>query len=227
MVTYLTEKCRVSIDTTYGEALSLRTIAFTMNPFCLSTISKVIRKYAMECDKERMQKTCAQCHKVLLEDSLLVCSRCKVTLYCSTDCQKNHWEGVNGATAHRHQCKPRELYIKLSVNLGEGNDTLPFTNLKTGEEINKICYNQPKGVGIDEKFWIQVQVDGVTESHLLYDKTRTCLFFLKPNTPGHRELYDKAKSQIVVSGYKTYVQALFDTRGICRVYPNTSTLKKW
>lgn len=49
-------------------------------------------KSYMDLDKPYRVKECGHCHAIkTTSKELLVCSRCKTFMYCSTDCQRNAW----------------------------------------------------------------------------------------------------------------------------------------
>ncbi|KAF8958480.1 hypothetical protein BDZ97DRAFT_1841630 [Flammula alnicola] len=57
--------------------------------------------------RAQSERQCANCSKSMLQTHLLACSGCKLTLYCSRECQKNHW------TAHKSFCSKHQNADKL------------------------------------------------------------------------------------------------------------------
>ena len=51
--------------------------------------------------KTKLSKICAFCNKIEeTTDSFKICSRCKISIYCSKECQKKHWKAI-----HKNNCK--------------------------------------------------------------------------------------------------------------------------
>jgi len=88
-------------------------------------------------------------------------------------------------------------------------------------------YTRPKGVAVDEQFWIKVQSNGIQAPLLIYDESRSCCFQMSPGGEAHAKLVEVASQQESVMGRKVHVQARFDSNGDCFVYPHTACLKKW
>jgi len=58
-----------------------------------------------------MEIQCIICHKTEKElgIKLFYCGRCEEKLYCSKQCQKNHWE------IHKQVCKTKIIYKKEHI----------------------------------------------------------------------------------------------------------------
>jgi hypothetical protein len=59
------------------------------------------KKNTFEVDnKTKLAKVCAFCNKIeTAQDSFKTCSACKISIYCSKDCQKKHWK-----IEHKNNC---------------------------------------------------------------------------------------------------------------------------
>ena len=90
-------------------------------------------------------------------------------------------------------------------------------------------YRRPDGVGVDELFWVKVQCSLVDEGpHMVYDRSRSCKFFVTKGSKGFDELLVKIRGAKAFDGKKLFFRAAFDGSGNCRIYPNqTTTVKKW
>ena len=97
-----------------------------------------------------------------------------------------------------------------------------------GQQLDE-KYNRPDGVGIDELFLVKVQCALICEGpHMVYDRSRSCKFFIAKGAAGFDELLRKIKGAKAFDGTKLFFKAAFDDSGNCRIYPNqTSTTKKW
>jgi hypothetical protein len=65
----------------------------------------------MTADEVLRCEACTWCHQLYATSSLLKCSGCRYTQYCSRDCQKKHWSATKSivspisSNGHRHVCK--------------------------------------------------------------------------------------------------------------------------
>mmetsp|Transcript_2551 Transcript_2551/g.3720 ORF Transcript_2551/g.3720 Transcript_2551/m.3720 type:complete len:569 (+) Transcript_2551:145-1851(+) len=207
-----------SVDIAPVCGMTIRKMASRSMPHGVSTMISVIRKYIV--DLERVERNrCHGCREVFNE-KLKNCSRCRKTFYCSTECQTKHWRA-----GHKTECKV--LNEDYSIQLSPPNYSESMSrNLVIGS-VKELAYKKPDGVDIDERFWIKVQVNEPTSPHLVYDKSRSCAFYIMPGTSGHLVLHEKVRSEKSFEGTKCYFKAAFDESGICRVYLNQTAIKKW
>lgn len=75
-------------------------------------------------------KVCARCTSAA---GTLRCSRCKVTSYCSQDCQKEHWK----SGGHKKQCVVNPLAAKLA---DPESPPLPTFRAYTAEEATTLSH---------------------------------------------------------------------------------------
>jgi hypothetical protein len=61
----------------------------------------------------------------ILEKSLSMCSRCKLTSYCCQDCQLQHWRAVGG---HKMFCAPLDQRLPVAVIRSINNEGVRFAN---------------------------------------------------------------------------------------------------
>ena len=88
-------------------------------------------------------------------------------------------------------------------------------------------YRRPGGVGVNEKFFVKVQGGGPSMPLLIYDESRQCSFSYSPGMRGFDQLRQKVNAEPAFQGRKTYMQASFDQKGDCTMYPSSARLKKW
>ena len=211
---YLTEKHSVSIDLKCPCGVSVRKLAYKN----VSDMAILIRKYGTKLGKQ-IDCLCAFCGK---SDERVVskCARCKKVTYCSVECQRSDWN------IHKRVCKPRAV---KSVKI-EKSVTNTVLDPKLPNWIGE--FKIPDGVEIDEIFWVKVQLcqtGGGTNSspHLIYDKSRTCAFYLQTNVSGYKEIDGRVKEEDTYMGLKAYFKASFGQDGSCIVYLDESGLKNW
>eukprot|EP00571_Detonula_confervacea_P014415 CAMPEP_0172302324 /NCGR_PEP_ID=MMETSP1058-20130122/4040_1 /TAXON_ID=83371 /ORGANISM="Detonula confervacea, Strain CCMP 353" /LENGTH=587 /DNA_ID=CAMNT_0013012749 /DNA_START=116 /DNA_END=1879 /DNA_ORIENTATION=- len=200
----------VSVDITPPCGNSLRKLVYRPTPFGASTMHDLIRKHIVKIEKVEDGR-CWGCGET--GENFSYCTQCKKAPYCSRSCQKQHWR------IHKADCQdPDENYsIQLSRPPAEAQFQI------NGE------YKRPNGVDVDELFWVKVQCDLLNKGpHMVYDKSRSCKFFIMHGASGHLELFNRMKGAKAFSGTKLYFKAAFDGSGNFRVYPNiSSTTKKW
>lgn len=69
--------------------------------------------------------TCVQCNRPPAKDKkLLVCGKCKIVRYCSTDCQKKHWKAGHKDCCQRPAPTSAQQWQNVDEGVGE-NDSLP------------------------------------------------------------------------------------------------------
>ena len=162
----------------------------------------------------------------------MVCSKCKSAKYCSRDCQ------VEAFSSHKKECKRLQQEQLQVIRLTGGDYPSTHTNndgvstlqsSKTGKSYQAGKYQRPKNVQIDERFFVKIQVNLNDGGPLLvYDKTRSCCFYVMPHHVGiYEPIRAKVLAQTATGGLKSYFEASFDSDDICTIYPTTSTLKKW
>ncbi|KAL7526296.1 hypothetical protein ACHAWF_001714, partial [Thalassiosira exigua] len=205
----------ISVDIAPVCGNTIRKMVHTPTLFGPSTMYGIIRNYITrkECDEKNRCQGCGE----IFSRKLSSCGRCKKVFYCSEQCQKSHWR------AHKTECIRNEDYsIQLTA------PDYPPDRLHVITSVKEVAYERPVGVGIDEDFWLKIQVASDTQPHLAYDRSRSCAFHIFPGTLGHLELLKRVQSESAFDGRKLYFKAAFDSSGNCRVYPNlTSTAKKF
>jgi len=212
----------VSVDLPDPTGTTVRKMANSRNPFGVSTMNDLIRKYIKRVEKVERNR-CWECKRVTDDDQC--CSRCKLAVYCSRECQTKHWP------SHKADCKkPQEDYFIQISRPDPVCNQIPLMNLQNIDGIK--CageYRRPNGVNIDEQFWMKVQPSGLESGpHLVYDKSRSCTFGIMPGTPGYNELNKKVSQDSAFNGTKSYFKAAFGADGNCKIFPNiSSTVKSW
>ena len=209
---YLTEKRNASIDIKCRGGTSVRSMAYKMG--FVSDMSSLIRKYGTHQSRQK-HNACALCGKS--DGNVSKCARCKETTYCSAECQRADWK------VHKKVCTPPSVKsVKLTAPTKSIIDqTLPNWR---GE------YKRPEGVEIDETFWLKVQLcqNGSSDApHLVYDKSRTCAFYLESEFLGHQEIAERVKKEDTYMGLKAYFRASFGQDGNCTVFLDETGLKNW
>ena len=102
-----------------------------------------------------------------------------------------------------------------------------LANARSGQVQEAGKYQRPtNGTQVNERFYIKIQY-AQNGPLLVYDKTRSCCFYITSQQAGYEELTAKVQAQTACNGLKSYFQASFDAEGVCTVYPGTSTLKQW
>mmetsp|Transcript_13369 Transcript_13369/g.20635 ORF Transcript_13369/g.20635 Transcript_13369/m.20635 type:complete len:560 (+) Transcript_13369:125-1804(+) len=200
-------------------------------------VMEAATKKGRETRKARKQEglTCANCNDCFDEskgEKLLVCSRCKVVRYCGRDCQVQHWK------EHKKEC------VKLSsqsdgvtlgppseFSLGDGMSSLVHSLRGGGSNLSQESeYKKPRGKKYNEKFVIKCQGNEASCPLLIYDQTRTCQFYLRPEQKGFKEILQAIRNEPAWQGRKTFMKASFDKSGVCTVYPEKAGVKshyKW
>lgn len=184
-------------------------------------VMEAATKKGREIRKARKQEglTCANCNDSF--DDMLVCSRCKLVTYCGRDCQVQHWK------KHKKECIDLAS-LSLEVNLGspsEFDDGLCSLthSLRTGGSGGNFReaagYKKPRGTKHNEKFVIKCQGNSDSCPILIYDQTRTCQFYIRPEQKGFKEILQTIRNEPAWQGRKTFMKASFDKSGICTVYP--------
>lgn len=221
VIDFLIER-NVSIDAEDGSGFSVRKLAYMPTIIGVSQMNEKIRKYAMNMVKEEEDR-CWSCKKTS-ENLSAACSRCKKANYCFKECQKKHW------TEHKVNCKPPNDYFIEISNFQSSLDSELHThtfNSATGIASKDIHFKRPDDVKVDEIFWIKVQCNSISSPHLVYDKTRSLMFYHQPNEPGHSELFKKVSEEKTFNGRKAYFEASFNSVGNMKVYPNSMSIKSW
>lgn len=140
-----------------------------------------------------------------------------------------HWKAQ-----HKKECKALAKKPTTGVKLERPPSSGMFTtsfNARTGQAAapkkDTDGYRKPDHVPVDEMFYIKCQGGSPSMPIMIYDKTRQCEFYYSPGMAGYDEIRSKINAEPAFQGRKTYMKASFDREGLCTVYPNTTTLKKW
>jgi len=195
-------------------------------------VMEAATKKGRETRKARKQEelTCANCNDCFDEsngEKKMVCSRCKAVRYCGRDCQVQHWK------EHKKECVDLS---SLSGNVtldppSEFDDGLcSMTQSLRGGSLGRnfredAGYKKPRGTKFNEKFVIKCQGNADTSPILIYDQTRTCQFYLKPEKKGFKEILQTIRNEPAWQGRKTFMKASFDKSGVCTVYPEKAGVK--
>ena len=226
VVEFLVKNHGCSMDLDDANGISTRDMAFNRD-LQMHPINSVLKKHAISIEKTKQKaerKQCANCQKQedpTSKQLFYMCSQCAMVSYCSTECQRADWK------KYKKVCKERSVGIKLDrpkALVGSHMWTSPGAGNKRAEPNS---YHAPQGVGVDQVFWVNVQYNSDVTNILVYDKTRTCCFYLAPESAGFSEIAAVVKSQQATKGTKSYFKATFDAAGDCSIYPNTYSLKTW
>jgi len=216
---FLCKHSPTCLDVDEGSGITIRQMMCSVFPGT-SKVMPVLKKHAAkqvkkEVIKQQAKEKCENCGK---QGRLLECSRCFAVAYCSKECQVIHWK-----SHHKKECK--QIRKEEGIVLGQPKDLGHFSSMTSAAKLN---HGPPDGLtSPGEAFWIKVQSNGIRSNLLIYDKSRTCNFFLPPGEDGHRELVDAVSQQQAFLGRKSFFKAKFDKKGRCVVYPRTSTALKW
>lgn len=176
----------------------------------------VTRKEGM---KTSRKMACGNCQKYLGKTEGLRCTKCKAVIYCNSDCQMSHWN--NG---HKEECKSLKAVakgVRLQKPLDESSShTISLSSFS----LHQGSYRIPDGVQPGEMFVIKVQGGGDKSPIMVYDKSRTCQFYVNPEQPGFREILVEMRKEAAWQGRKTFMKACFED-GDCIVYPATAGVK--
>ena len=219
---FLTEKHHASIDIEDRSNISVRRLAYSSS-YIVSEMSNLIRKYG----NKHTGNKCILCGKSDSVTTLFQCSRCKVAQYCSKECQTVHWK-----KEHKNSCVIKRNDAPVKVRRPATNKHVP---VGPDGSIEKLNFGRPDGIKVDEKFWIKVQIFSTTVMpemdangpHKIYDKSRTCHFYVNEGEPGHTEIKESVKREKAYMGRKSYFQASFGDDGNCAIFLDETALKKW
>ena len=119
------------------------------------------KRISCECLKEKYKQVkkkqptklgcCWNCRKHVDRSTLMACSSCKVTLYCSRKCQKEHWSAFGG---HKEECsqmvedQKMAKFRKATSNLEEKMNTAEDTEDKKAviAELIEALENSPDSI---------------------------------------------------------------------------------
>ena len=187
-----------------------------------SKVCKMIVDIAREEGNARRKVTknsCANCGKF---DASSACAQCKITVYCSKECQRYHWK--NG---HKAECT--KIAMKnAGIKLDKPERQEMYNNmvsLQTGKSTSG-SYRKPRGVRVKEMFVVKIQAGGAMTPILIYDETRTCEFDIRPHQTGFQIILEETQKELTWNGRKTFMKASFDENGDCTIYPATAGVKK-
>jgi len=223
---FLTEKHHASIDIEDRGNISIRRLAYSSSSI-VSEMSNVIRKYGTQHTGNK--KKCVLCGKSDRDTKLFQCARCKVVQYCSKECQKVHWK-----KEHKYSCAIKRSNAPVKVRRPAANKHVP---MGPDGSLEKLNFGRPDGIKLDEKFLIKVQISSTSFEgmediypngpHKIYDKSRTCHFYINDGEPGYTEIRERVKSENAYMGRKSYFKALFGNDGNCAIFLDETALKNW
>ena len=229
VATFLCKHSSTCLDVAEGGGMSIRQM-MVLPSFSKNKVYEVLKRHAWkQADKEKdieylRNGSCENCNrraKDVAPAVFMQCSKCLAVDYCSKECQVSHWKDQ-----HKHDCArlEKEGEVELGQPSTRGEDISWFR-----EGVGKVVcnYAPPSGMKANEKFWIKVQSNGKDAQIMIYDRSRSCSFFVPPGQPGHRELVERVSSQKIYTGTKSFFKAKFNKKGKCIVYPHTSTVRKW
>jgi tetratricopeptide (TPR) repeat protein len=87
---------------------------------------------------------CDHCEKVLGEENLKRCSRCRLVYYCSADCQKLHWKKHKEMCYPMHQILPASIHQSYAflIENDEEEEESESTIINQQEELHEIfCFH--------------------------------------------------------------------------------------
>ncbi len=213
---FLTEKHNASVDLKDRGGTSVREMSYTCG-YLVSDMANLIREQGTKQTKQQKES----CYNCGASEGDKICSRCKKACYCSVSCQREHWK------EHKNSCKPMSIKLRKPPNL---EHQLKIAQTGRNGVFHGGTYQNPDGININDTFWIKVQlsINGIEGApHLLYDKTRSCTFYLNHGEPGHGELLEKVKQEKNYLGQKAYFKASFGNDGNCTIYLHQTGLKNW
>ncbi len=218
---FLIQKHKTSIHTAEMENVTPATMVHSggmmkSREVC-SMITDIMREEA-NIRRKIKKNSCVKCGK---EDGLSACSRCKVTLYCSRECQVAHWKD-----GHKAECKKLAMMeFGVEIDPPKTDRHSVMFSFQTGNTTSG-SYRKPRGVKVNQKFVVKVQGNGEMRPILVYDETRTCEFDIQPGQTCFHTILDEIRKEPAWNGRKTFMKASFDDSGICKMYPTTAGVKE-
>lgn len=251
---YLIEECKASfVSRTYAGMTCLHCAAFvgatdvvklllkhgadpqaTCNdgktPFDQARTSPEIRLLLHKANRDadssaaKRAASCANCGKVV--EKMKRCGRCRVTLYCGKECQKEHW--TKGG--HKKRCEegvlahPSRYPYMTTVSSVRNADrpTLSMTGGKTEE-----CVASQSSVPANKSFVVKVQrpftfADSDAPKDLMvYNVDKSVHVFIREETPGYASLVKKITEEGIF-GLKAFFWAEKAPElgtGVIKVFP--------
>lgn len=101
---------------------------------CLKEKYKQMKK-----DQPTKLGVCWHCRKRVDRSTLMACSSCKVTLYCSRQCQKEHWSASGG---HKEECPRMTEHHKMAKFRKATSNLEEKMNTAETREDKKACLEE-------------------------------------------------------------------------------------
>lgn len=94
-------------DSYYPEEIELSEMPKWKNfaPFTLKSTLDFVSDFQIQISNEVFGKYCSTCKKKSIKKNFPLCGQCKVTRYCSKECQKKDF------ASHKHLCFPSQQFI--------------------------------------------------------------------------------------------------------------------
>jgi hypothetical protein len=222
----LIEKYDARIDVAEFEAgCTPKSMAMSAGPF--SCVGAMILKQAMRqgiADLKEKANSCSCCGEKDVD--LQVCSLCHTVQYCSRECQIKHWK----KGGHKQECKRLASERDDTVVLEKpapGGMAFTITNASGTSNVTGTAaatFRKPRGVKVDEQFYVKIQGGEPKMTLMVYDKTREFVAHVYPDHTGYEKLRLKVASDPYSEGRKTYLKCSFDSNGKCTIYLGTRSV---
>jgi hypothetical protein len=101
---------------------------------------------------QNTNRRCCGCRNIISIGEYLKCSKCKVCIYCSKNCQVNHWKLCHKKTCKKQLISPPKEEDCMFVGDEIGLDILyKYIIIKSGNPLNRIEF-MASMIGIEEDF---------------------------------------------------------------------------
>jgi len=188
-----------------------------------STESTALKRKEARSDVK--EQGCSHCGMIPAKHCRKYCGKCQAVFYCSGDCQQAAWSAGHKQECNQFRLRAAAARIKLDrvhvdIALVDYESMQPRkTPAQPGPGEG---WPLPKGIKVNQIFWLKVQTREDNKHLLCYDETRMIRVSIPEGRPAFTELSLKVKNEGVM-GCKGHFKASIDTEG--DIFVDTSLLK--